>query len=179
MIGQDPYPFGYHADGLAFSSSQEDTPASLRFILREVDRDVIKTTNQEEYKQAFPTNKLDSWAKQGVLLLNPSLTVQAGQPGSHDWIGWHQFTGKILQLILKKSTPVVFTAWGKAAETAFQTACLKVDEPGFDHPVFLSGHPASGAHGKDKFSGCNHFSKINYYFYRKGLPEINWKLNGV
>lgn len=174
LLGQDPYPFGSNtADGLAFSTGNEETPASLRYILREVDRDVIKTTTYEEYKQAFPTNKLDTWAKQGVFLLNTSLTVRAGLPQSHNHLGWDEFIRTVLIKLSLDDRPKVFVGWGSEAQKVL--SYVNTDK----HLHLYSGHPASGTHGKDKFSGCNHFSKINYYFYRKGLPEINWKLNGV
>jgi len=179
MLGQDPYPYGGgHADGLAFSSKLEETPASLRIILREVDRDVVKTNNYEEYKAAFPTNKLDKWANQGVLLLNTCLTVRAGEPNSHKELGWQQFIEYVLDLLWDSSEPRIFVLWGTQAQQVMAPVVKKKPEQ-YHHVIFESGHPASGTHGKDKFSGCNHFSKINYYFYRNGLPEIDWKLNAV
>ncbi len=175
IIGQDPYPFGNTADGLAFSTRSNDTPASLRYILREVDRDVVKTTNHAEYKNAFPTNSLEAWAKQGVLLLNSSLTVRAGVPKSHEKLGWQEFINFIISNLWQDTTPKTFVIWGSEARNVFSNGVQGLSDTG--HLILDTGHPASGTHGKDKFSGCNHFSKINHYFYRKGLPEINWKLN--
>lgn len=168
IIGQDPYPHGNHSDGMAFSSKLPETPASLRYILREVDRDIVKTKTYKEYKEAFPTNSLLFWAEQGVLLLNTVLTVKSGLPGSHNGIGWQEFTFKVLSLLNEDPNPKVFVGWGAEAAKVLQ---------GIDkHLVLLSGHPATASHGRDQFSGCNHFSKINHYFYKNNLPEINWKL---
>jgi len=173
IIGQDPYPHGLHADGIAFSSQLDETPASLRYILREVDRDVVKTKNYEEFKQAFPTNDLSSWAKQGVLLLNTSLTVRAGVPGSHSHIGWDRFVKTVLQILTNDNQYKVSMLWGKDAK-------LVVKDLNFqpNHKVLEAGHPATASHGKDLFSGNNHFSKCNYYLWRNGVEEINWKTNG-
>ena len=171
-IGQDSYPNGDHADGLAFSSQQEETPFSLQRILRECDRDVIKTTNYQEFKAAFPSNDLSSWAKKGVLLLNSALTVRAGEAGSHHHLGWDKFILSVLQYINNKEDCVQFVSMGKEAAKLLEQ--LEVKE---QHRYIYTGHPASGAHGKDLFSGCNIFSKINYHFWKKGLEEINWKLN--
>lgn len=173
MLGQDPYPYRNEADGLAFSSKLPDTPASLRYILREVDRDVVRSKTNEEYKQAFPTNQLDSWAKQGVFLLNTSLTVRAGEPKSHEHLGWHEFIHAVITKIHQYDSSKIFVGWGSEAQKI-----LSFYDTGKYYHLY-SGHPASGAHGKDKFSGCNHFSKINYYFYRNNEPEIDWKLYGT
>lgn len=169
---QDPYPYGNHADGVALSSKQTDTPHSLRIVLREVDRDVVKTRDKMEFKQLFPTNELSKWVKQGVFMLNTVLTVRANSPQSHAQIGWQQFTSNVLNLIFEQQTPKVFVAWGSDAQQAIKPL-FKTNS----HHLYLeAGHPASGAHGKDKFSGCNHFSKINYYFWKQNLPEIDWTL---
>lgn len=174
---QDPYPFGdsqgnSHADGLALSSPSNETPASLRYILREVDRDVVKTTNYQEFKEAFPTNDLSSWAKQGVLLLNPTLTVRAGEVGSHSKIGWDKFTTTVLRILTNDNQFKVFCLLGKSAREATKGINFQPN-----HKVLETGHPATAAHGKDLFSGCGIFSKTNYYFWRNGIEEINWKTN--
>lgn len=176
ILGQDPYPFGNHAHGLAFSSQQQDTPASLKVILREVDRDIVKTKTLEEFKKAFPTNDLTNWAKQGVLLLNTSLTVRAGEPLSHNHIEWNKFVTKVLQLLWLDKSPKVFVLWGKEAQNTLKNVIT--DETNH-HKILTAGHPATASKGKDKFSGCNHFSKINYWFWRQNLPEINWTTNAI
>ncbi len=174
LIGQDPYPHGDHAHGLAFSSKQNETPFSLQLILREVDRDVVRTTTNAEFKQAFPTNNLISWAQQGVFLLNTLLTVRAGQVGSHAGIGWEQFTYACLELLYKDSKPKVFVSWGAEAQKLTNKLNLLSNS---NHLCLEAGHPAAAAHGKDRFSGCNHFSKINRYLLQNNQTEINWKLN--
>jgi len=173
IIGMDPYFHSDFADGLAFSTHKEETPASLRYILREVDRDVVKTTNYQEFKQAFPTNDLSSWAKQGVLLLNTSLTVRAGQPGSHDNIGWTPFIHGVLNHIFNNNNKKVIMLWGKHAKKIMEGIPIDYD----DDYVLEAGHPATASHGKDLFSGCGHFSKCNYYLWRNEVEEINWKTN--
>lgn len=174
IIGQDPYPFGDHADGLAFSSKQQETPASLRTILREVDRDVIRTENYREFKQIFPTNDLSSWLSQGVFPINMNLTVRAGTPGSHNNLGWERFTGKIIEYLWKQQSPKkVFIAWGEEAKKGLYSNI----EDSSNHHVLTAGHPATASHGKDLFSGCSHFSKVNHYFYKIKEEPINWKLS--
>ena len=160
-----------HAHGLALSSLSKDTPYSLQRVLRELDRDLSKSTNYQEFKQAFPNNNLTPWANQGVMLLNCVLTVRANQPASHLHVGWQQFTSKVLELLYQDDKPKVFITLGSDATKAVS----KFDKT--KHLFLESGHPASAAHGKDKFSGCNVFSKTNHYFYKKGLETINWRLN--
>ena len=172
LIGMDPYPHGDFADGLAFSTHKEETPPSLRYIFREVDRDVVKTRDYQEFKQAFPTNDLSSWAKQGVLLLNPTLTVRAGEVGSHSKIGWDKFTHIVLRILTNDNQYKVFCLLGKAAKESTKGINFQPN-----HKVLETGHPATAAHGKDLFSGCNIFSKTNYYLWRNGVEEINWKTN--
>lgn len=176
MLSQDPYP-SQHAHGIAFSSNQRDTPYSLQIILREVDRDIVKTKNYREFKAAFPTNDLTSWVKQGVFLLNVNLTVRAGQPMSHNHIGWPEFTTKVIENLWLDATPKVFATLGAEAEKTLNPIAMKHITTQ-NHYTLKVGHPASGAHGKDMYSGCNMFSKINRYFEQKGLPGIDWTLNG-
>ncbi len=173
IIGQDPYPFGNHADGLAFSSKESETPYSLKMVFREIDRDVVKTKNYQEYKRAFPINDLYPWANQGVFLLNTVLTVRAGEVGSHAKLGWQQFTTNVLKKLHADDTPKVFLAWGSEANKTLQ-AIWDIERP---HQGYGAGHPASGAHGKDKFSGCSFASKTNIWLSKRGLEEINWRLD--
>lgn len=177
MLSQDPYP-SQHAHGLAFSSMQHDTPYSLQIILREVDRDIVRTENYKEFKEAFPTNNLTKWVQQGVFLLNVNLTVRAGIPMSHNNLGWQEFTTRVLELLIADKNPKVFVTLGAEANKTFISIVTRtvVDESN-NHYILEVGHPASGAHGKDKFSGCRIFSKINLYFLKNSLPLINWKLN--
>lgn len=173
VIGSDPYHNG-HGDGISFSSKQKETPYSLQMVLREVDRDMVKTQNYQEFKEAFPNNDLTPWVKQGVFLLNTVLTVRAGEAGSHSHLGWQQFTGKVLQMLWEDTKPKIFCCFGSEASKAL-IPIVKGSEA--KHLIIESGHPASGAHGKDRFSGVNFASKINRHFKLKDLPVINWRLN--
>ena len=172
IIGQDPYP-STHADGLAFSTQQGSTPFSLQRILREVDRDVVKTSTLREFKLAFPTNSLEAWARQGVFLINPILTVRSGDIGSHSNLGWQKFTAKALDHLAVDSAFKVIMSWGGEARKVVEALAIN-PEVGRNHVVLDTGHPASGAHGKDQFSGCNHFSKANRYLSKHNIKPINW-----
>lgn len=172
IIGQDPYP-SEHADGLAFSSQQYATPYSLQKILREVDRDIVHTSNTSEFRSAFPTNDLAKWAEQGVFLINPVLTVRFGSISSHAGFGWQEFTEAAITASYEYSSPKVIMAWGGEAHKMADRLLLS---SAAHHLILKSGHPASGAHGKDKFSGCNHFSKANHYLRSHHTETINWEL---
>lgn len=173
MMAQDPYPFNDHADGLAFSSKQVETPPSLRLILRELDRDVLHTHTYEEYKKCVPHNNLESWARQGVFLINSCLTVRAGESNSHSHLGWQTFIAECLKQLIEDDSPKVFVLWGSEAQETFK----EVGRDSIKHLVLTSGHPASALHGKDRFSGCNHFSKINQHFRKLNLPQIEWRIS--
>jgi uracil-DNA glycosylase len=175
IVGQDPYP-NATADGLAFSTKDDKTPYSLRVIFREIDRDIYHTNDYEDYSKLFPHNRLDYWAKQGVLLINPILTVRANNPKSHEKLGWENFTSVPLAHLYNSSTPRVFMTWGAAAKEHLHTAIspYKWDCP---HLFLEAGHPASGAHDKDKFSGCGHFSKANHFLKQRNIQPINWITN--
>lgn len=177
ILGQDPYPFGEHADGLAFSSKLPETPASLRVILKEVDRDVVRTKDHKEFEKAFPTNDLTSWAKQGVLLLNTSLTVRAGEVNSHRGM-WDQFIEKVIYLLWEQPRPKVFMLWGAEARETFNRGHNPTQigvEPG-RHKALGAGHPATASKGRDLFSGSNHFSRANHYLEKQGIEPIEWRL---
>lgn len=171
-----PYPFGAidgpHAHGIAFSSPSSETPASLRTIFREIDRDILQTQDKKEFKAKFPTNNLGCWAKQGILLLNSCLTVRAGLPGSHKSLGWNWFLGSIIERLIP--TASIFVTWGKEARDLLAlTSFSRSYDP--NKQLYLdAGHPATGAKGKDTFSGCNHFSKINRWLLSRNLEPIKW-----
>ncbi len=173
IISQDPYPQNDVADGLTFSTQQPETPFSLQRVFREVDRDVIKTKDKAEFKKYFPNNDLTPWARKGILLLNSCLTVRAGQVNSHHGLGWEKFIEVTLNLLQKTTTPKVFITFGKDARVVLENSYVENTVHGY----FDAGHPASGAHGIDLFSGCNVFSKTNHFLNKRGLEPINWKLN--
>ena len=162
ILGQDPYHGINQAHGLCFSV-QEGVPAppSLVNIFKEIKEDIgIPLPNH---------GNLMHWAKQGVFLLNASLTVRAGEPMSHARIGWAQFTDTVIKKISEKKNHVVFMLWGKFA----QEKRTLIDER--KHLVLRSVHPSPlSAHAG--FFGCRHFSKANEYLMKNGMDPIDWQL---
>ena len=160
ILGQDPYPTPGHAHGLCFSVMPEvrPLPKSLINIFKELDDDLgIKNQN----------GNLQSWANQGVLLLNSVLTVERGQPGSHAGKGWEIFTDKVISVVDELDRPLVFVLWGAYA----QKKGAFID--GSRHLVIRAPHPSPlSAHRG--FFGSRPFSKINDYLKRNGRNEIDW-----
>lgn len=163
IIGQDPYHNPGQAHGLSFSvPTGVKPPPSLVNIFKELNDDL---------SIAIPQNgNLESWAKQGVLLLNASLTVRAHQAGSHSKIGWQQFTNTIIERLSAQKENLVFLLWGSHA---VQKKSLITANRG--HLILEAPHPSplSAYRG---FLGCKHFSRTNTYLGSKGLSEINWTL---
>lgn len=165
ILGQDPYHGPNQAHGLAFSVQPGvEIPPSLVNIYKELEADL---------GCYIPNNGcLEYWAKQGVLLLNTSLTVIAGQANSHRSIGWEIFTDHIIQLLNKKPTPVVFLLWGSNARSkaAFITNSR--------HLVLTSVHPSplSASRG---FFGCRHFSRANEFLKGTGQKPIDWQIPDI
>ncbi len=160
IIGQDPYHRKGQAQGLAFSVPDNiKIPPSLRNIYKEVANDIGKE---------MPKNgNLEHWAKQGVLLLNTVLTVEEGQPASHDGIGWETFTDAVIKSISEEKENVVFLLWGRLAQR--KTKLINEEK----HLILKAPHPSPlSAHRG--FLGCRHFSQTNDYLKAKSLPEINW-----
>ena len=110
---------------------------------------------------------LQSWAEQGVLLLNSSLTVESGKAGSHSKIGWQEFTDKVIQMISQYKTGVVFLLWGKHAESKSEL----IDSS--KHLILTATHPSPFSAHKG-FFGCKHFSKANNQLRELGKQPINW-----
>jgi uracil-DNA glycosylase len=162
ILGQDPYHGPGQAHGLSFSVQPGvPPPPSLVNIYKELHDDVGMPIPQHGY--------LEAWATQGVLLLNASLTVRAGEPMSHSKIGWEKFTNAVIENISRKREGVVFMLWGKFAQ---QKAAL-ID--GTKHLVLKSAHPSPlSAHAG--FFGNRHFSKANQYLMKQGTDPINWAL---
>lgn len=175
VILQDPYPFGGHAHGVALSSLQEETPFSLQIVLRELDRDIFHTKSKEEFKTLFPNNNLEPWCKKGIMMLNACLTVRAGEPNSHNNIGWQQFTKSVVQYLWNDKQPKAFLLLGNDAAQLMEDFVRE----GSPHKILEVGHPATAAKGKGKdvFSGKRVFSQVNHWFWKQGLEEINWSLN--
>ena len=159
IIGQDPYHNDFQANGLCFSVSDlVKAPPSLKNIFTELKDDLgIEKTS----------NELDSWAKQGVLLLNATLTVRAHEPNSHKDLGWEKFTDFIIKEISDKKENVVFVLWGAFA----QKKASLIDET--KHFIIQSAHPSPFSVYRG-FYGSKPFSKINDYLKLKGKKPIDW-----
>ena len=162
IIGQDPYHNIGQANGLSFSVNDGiKVPPSLKNIFKELKTDIVDFE--------IPTSgNLESWAKQGVLMLNSVLTVQEGLPGSHKNFGWQQFTDAIIQLVSNKKDNVAFLLWGIYAISKAEL----IDKN--KHLVLTAAHPSPLARGA--FFGNKHFSKTNNYLNEHGITTINWKL---
>jgi uracil-DNA glycosylase len=161
IIGQDPYHGLGQANGLSFSVNPFiKLPPSLKNIFKELKSDL-------GYDLPFHGD-LTPWAKQGVLLLNATLTVRAGTPGSHQKKGWEQFTDGVIASIAKEKENIVFLLWGNSA---IQKSAL-IDAS--KHCVLAAPHPSPLARGG--FFGNQHFSKTNAFLESKNIPIIDWKL---
>lgn len=160
VLGQDPYHGPNQAHGLSFSVlPPTKTPPSLQNIYKEIKTDTGKVTNT--------SGDLTHWAKQGVLLLNATLTVRAGQAGSHQNQGWEKFTNAVIKTISDQKTGVVFMLWGNYAK---QKGIIINREK---HLILQSPHPSPfSAHSG--FFGCRHFSQTNTYLLLNGQNSINW-----
>jgi uracil-DNA glycosylase len=160
IIGQDPYHGPGQANGLCFSVNDGlEMPPSLVNIFKEIRNDLGKP---------FPPNgNLERWARQGVLLLNATLTVRANCAGSHQNKGWEEFTNSVIRLISNEKEGVVFMLWGSYAQKKGEI----IDRS--KHLVLSCAHPSplSASRG---FMGCRHFSKANAYLKSIGKEEIDW-----
>jgi uracil-DNA glycosylase len=162
ILGQDPYHGPNQAHGLCFSvQNGVPPPPSLINMYKELHEDI---------GMSIPNHgNLTAWAKQGVFLLNASLTVRAGEPMSHAKIGWADFTNTVIQKISEAKQHVVFILWGKFA----QDKRTLIDES--KHLILKAAHPSPlSAH--NGFFGCRHFSKANQYLVSKGIEPVNWQL---
>jgi uracil-DNA glycosylase len=164
IIGQDPYHGPGQAHGLAFSvPTGVPQPPSLVNICREINDDLGRPGQRVD-----PTRGcLESWARQGVLLLNAVLTVEAGQPASHQNRGWERFTDRIVTVLNEQREHLVFLLWGSYA----QRKGAIVDRT--RHEVLTAPHPSPlSAHRG--FFGCRHFSAANTYLEAHGERPIDW-----
>jgi len=166
LIGQDPYHGEGQAHGLSFSVRKGiNPPPSLKNIYKEL---------HDDLGLPIPTHGcLEKWAKQGVLLLNATLTVEQSQPLSHHKKGWEEFTDACVLALLKNRKNLVFLLWGKNA----QEKALKYSELlKKDHLVLQAAHPSpySATNG---FFGCRHFSQTNTYLQAHGKPIIDWMID--
>ena len=160
ILGQDPYHGAGQANGLCFSVNDGITkPPSLINIFKEIKADIGTEIPQ--------SGNLERWAKQGILLLNATLTVRAGQAGSHQNKGWETFTDAVIKQISDKKTGIVFLLWGAYA----QKKGAVIDQN--KHYVLKSAHPSPLAAHKG-FFGNKHFSKTNDYLIKTGKSPIIW-----
>ncbi len=161
ILGQDPYHGPGQAMGLSFSVPDGiPAPPSLKNIFQEIETDLgVKMSGRPN---------LEGWARQGVLLLNSVLTVEAGQPTSHSRIGWMEFTDAVIRTISERREGVVFLLWGRFAQE--KSALIDTTK----HHVLMAAHPSPLARGA--FFGCRHFSKANQILISEGLEPIQWQL---
>ena len=166
ILGQDPYHGEGQAHGLSFSVKPGiKTPPSLVNIYKELSSDI---------KGFYIPNNgyLTKWAKQGVLLLNASLTVVAGNANSHSKIGWQIFTDNIIKILNEREKPLVFMLWGNNAIRKEQLITNK------HHLILKAAHPSPlSAH--NGFFGCRHFSKANEFLEKNGLVPVDWQIENI
>ncbi|WP_127125461.1 uracil-DNA glycosylase [Pseudoflavitalea rhizosphaerae] len=163
ILGQDPYHGAGQAHGLCFSVAPGiKPPPSLVNIFKEM---------QSDLGLPIPNHgTLTKWAEQGVLLLNASLTVRAGEPMSHAKIGWAQFTNSVIRKISDEKKNVVFLLWGKFAQE--KQELIDVTR---HHLILKAAHPSPFS-ADSGFFGCKHFSKTNQFLVQNGIDPIDWAL---
>ena len=161
ILGQDPYHNPGEAMGLSFSVPDGvRMPPSLRNIYREIETDLgLRMSGRPN---------LESWARQGVLLLNSFLTVEAGKAASHRDIGWQEFTDAVIRYLSAHGNGIVFLLWGNFAKA--KAALIDTSR----HHVLTAAHPSPLAGGA--FFGCRHFSQTNQILVSEGKPPINWQI---
>jgi uracil-DNA glycosylase len=163
IIGQDPYHGNNQAHGLSFSVRDGiEHPPSLKNIFKEIEQDLnIK----------YPkSGDLTPWAKQGVLLLNASLTVRKAEANSHQNIGWQKFTDHVIELLSEKRENIVFLLWGGFAKKKGN----KINAS--KHHILTTGHPSPLSANRGFWFGNKHFSKTNQILSTLGQSEINWEI---
>ncbi len=161
ILGQDPYHGDGQANGLAFSVADGITkPPSLVNVFKEIQDDLGKPVPK--------SGNLERWAAQGVMLLNATLTVRAGQAGSHQGKGWETFTDEVIKLISNQREHVVFMLWGAYAQK--KGGVINAEE----HLVLTAKHPSPMAAQWGGWFGNKHFSQANAYLVSHGLPPVEW-----
>lgn len=160
ILGQDPYHGVGQAHGLSFSVPRGiRIPPSLKNIYKEIESDTGATIPE--------SGNLEHWATQGVLLLNATLTVEANKPGSHQKLGWEEFTDTVIKKVSDKQEHVVFLLWGNYA----RAKRALIDDS--KHLILEAPHP-SPLSAYTGFFGCKHFSKTNDYLLKNAQSPINW-----
>lgn len=161
ILGQDPYHGAGQAHGLCFSVNKNvAVPPSLKNIYKELQTDIEGYTAPNH-------GDLSHWAKQGVLLLNATLTVEKDKAGSHQGKGWEQFTDAVIKQLSTQKEKLVFILWGKFA----QSKATLIDTQ--KHLVLTAAHPSPFS-AYNGFFGCKHFSKTNAYLIANNLTPISW-----
>ncbi len=161
ILGQDPYHGPGQAHGLCFSVNEGvTTPPSLINIFREIEQDLGKPVPA--------SGNLERWARQGVLLLNATLTVRAHQAGSHQKKGWESFTDRVIEIISEEKENVVFMLWGGYAKKKAK----KIDAS--KHLILTSGHPSPLSANRGYWFGNKHFSQANEYLKAQGKEPVDW-----
>lgn len=162
IVGQDPYHGSNQANGLCFSVERGvPLPPSLKNIFKELHSDLGITPSSH--------GDLSSWARQGVLLLNTTLTVRANEPGSHQGYGWELFTDQVISALNRSKEPLVFILWGKFA----QTKCKEINEN--HHRLLKAAHPSPFS-AYSGFFTSRPFSQTNAQLRAWGKEAIDWSL---
>lgn len=162
LLGQDPYHGPGQAHGLCFSVPHGNSlPPSLLNVYKEL---------RQEFGWPIPRNgNLEPWAKQGVLLLNATLTVEAHQAGSHQKKGWEEFTDQVIRILSREKNGLVFLLWGRFAQAKAEL----ID--GMRHCILTAAHPSPFSADRG-FFGCRHFSKTNEWLIQQGKDPIDWQI---
>ena len=161
LLGQDPYHGPGQAHGLCFSVPEGlSHPPSLQNIFKELESDLGLAVPQ--------SGNLEDWAKQGVFLLNATLTVRAHQAASHQKKGWEQFTDEVIKKLSQRGQGLVFMLWGGFAKQKIKL--IDMDK----HPVLSSGHPSPLSANRGYWFGNKHFSQCNTYLKDQGKTPIQW-----
>ncbi|MBP5398774.1 MAG: uracil-DNA glycosylase [Bacteroidales bacterium] len=161
ILGQDPYHNPGQATGLSFSVPDNvPAPPSLKNIFKEIESDLgVKMSGAHD---------LEKWARQGVLMLNAILTVEAGAPASHSRLGWQEFTDAVIRTLSEQREGIIFLLWGNFARS--KKALIDTSR----HYVLEAAHPSPLAGGA--FFGCRHFSKTNQLLTSMGKQPIDWTI---
>lgn len=163
ILGQDPYHEFGQAMGMAFSVPKGvKIPPSLVNIYKEIE-------NEYGVKMDRSNGDLTRWAKQGVFLLNTTLTVREGQANSHKDIGWQTFSNNVVREISKQEQPIVFMLWGSFAKSKKKI----IEKENDNHLILESVHPSPLSVNRG-FFGCGHFKRANEFLERNGVKGVNW-----
>jgi uracil-DNA glycosylase len=189
ILGQDPYHGPGQAHGLAFSVPPGiKVPPSLRNIQKEIARDpAAQSAGEKPSVTGLQNGSLIGWAKQGVLLLNSTLTVEDGAPASHAKLGWEALTDEIIKILWERFSPTVFMLWGNHAQAkarlmADQATAQTGDPPakqgisGSKQCILRANHPSplSALRPPTPFMGSGHFGLANAFLRQNGLTPVQW-----